>query len=123
MKRVFITLLVVLSAIVYNESFAQNIIKLRNGRAEIITENGSYMGYYGYGNVIAANFNHDQTLMLLTYASGRVELRKSPNTIVVTYNASNAIDAKWHKNNEILIYRADGKIERRKLNGTIICIL
>lgn len=120
MKRVFITLLIVLSALAYNESLAQNIIRLRNGRAEIITENGSYAGYYGYNNVIAASFNYNQTLMLLTYANGKVELRKSPNTIVRTYNVSNAIDAKWHKKDEVLIYRADGKIERRNINGTII---
>lgn len=63
---------------------------------EILNENGSYFGSIGGGNVVTADFNYEQTMVLLTLSNGKVELRKSSGSLVRTYNV-NAIDARWHK--------------------------
>ncbi len=123
MRRfIYLVLIVLLLAIVSEINARNRILRLKSGRVEILNENGSYVGSIGGGNVVAADFNNEQTMVLLTLSNGKVELRKSSGSLVRTYNV-NAIDARWHKNEEVLIYKANGKIERRKLNGTLIRVL
>ncbi len=61
-------------------------------------------------------------MVLLTLSNGKVELRKYSVSLVKAYNVS-AIDTRWCKNEEVLIYKTNGKILRRKLNGTLIRVL
>lgn len=88
----------------------------------ILSGNGSHVGPISGGNVVTATFNNEQTMVLLTLSNGKVELRKYLDSLVKTYNAS-AIDTRWYKNEEVLIYKTNGKILHRKFNGTLIRVL
>ncbi len=71
-----------------------NILKIVNGRVEIRKDNGSVIRTIGNGDCIAADFNNDQSLILITTKSGRVEIIKENGTIVRSFGNCDAINAK-----------------------------
>jgi len=97
-----------------------NILILKNGKVEIRNVNGTMVATIGNGDVIFADFNDDQTLIVITTSKGKVEIRK-PNGTIVSSSIGNgdATGARWY-GNEIAISTKDGKTEIRNINGSIV---
>lgn len=96
-----------------------NILKINNGKVEIRKDNGALVRTIGNGDAIAADFNRDQTLVVITTVKGKVEIRKENGALVRSIGNGDATSAKWY-GDEIAITTTKGKTELRKENGALI---
>ncbi|NCA77089.1 MAG: hypothetical protein EOM90_12220 [Alphaproteobacteria bacterium] len=96
-----------------------NILKINNGKVEIRKDNGALVRTIGNGDAIAADFNRDQTLVVITTVKGKVEIRKENGVLVRSIGNGDATSAKWY-GDEIAITTTKGKTELRKENGALI---
>jgi hypothetical protein len=96
-----------------------NILQIKSGKVEIRKENGSLIRTIGHGDAIAANFNSDQSLVLITTVKGTVEIRKENGSLLRTIGHGDATNAQWY-GNDIAINTTKGKTEIRKENGSLI---
>ena len=96
-----------------------NILKLKNGKVEIRKENGSLIRTIGTGSATSADFNSDQSLVLITTLKGKVEIRKESGSLIRTIGNGNATFARF-QGSDIAITLSNGKIELRKENGSLI---
>lgn len=71
---------------------------------------------------VFADINADQTPILVTTASGRVELRKENGPFIRAIVSSDAVQARF-SGKDILVTTNKGKTELRRENGTLIRIL
>lgn len=94
-----------------------NILLLKNGKVEI-RRNGCLIRTIGNGDVTCADFNSDQSLVVITTAKGKVEIRKD-NILVRTIGNNDASSAKWY-GEDIAITTSKGKTELRRKNGILI---
>ena len=86
-----------------------NILQLKNGKVEIRKSNGALVRTIGQGDAISANFNNDQSLVVITTVKNKVEIRKENGALVRTIGSGNAKDARWH-GNDIAISTDKGKL-------------
>ena len=63
--------------------------------------------------------NNDDTLIVITYIDGKVELRKENGSLVRTIVSSKAKRARF-QGSDIAVSMENGKIELRKENGSLI---
>lgn len=96
-----------------------NILKVINGKVEIRNAKGSLVRTIAHGHAVAANFNADQTLILITTDKGSVEIRKDNGTLVRTVVPSGAVGASW-LGADISVSTTKGKTEIRKQSGSLI---
>ncbi len=96
-----------------------NILKINGGKVEIRKDNGSLVRTIGNGDAVSADFNHDQTLVVITTSKGKVEIRKENGSLVRTIGNGDATSAKWY-GDDIAITTNKGKTELRKENGSLI---
>ena len=96
-----------------------NILQIKSGKIEIRKDNGSLIRTIGNGDAIAANFNIDQSLIVITTVRGKVEIRKENGSLIRTIGNGDATDARWH-GSDIAISTTKGKTELRKENGSLI---
>jgi hypothetical protein len=61
-----------------------NILKIVSGKVEIRKDSGSLIRTIGNGDAVDADFNSDQSLVLITTARGKVELRKESGSLIRT---------------------------------------
>ena len=99
-----------------------NIVKVANGKVELRKDNGTLIRTIGNGDAVAAFFNANQTLVVITTNKGKVEIRKDNGTLVRILVNGDATNAYW-SGNEIVIQTNKGKTEIRKDNGTLIKIM
>ena len=96
-----------------------NILQIKSGKVEIRKTNGSLVRSIGNGDAIAADFNSDQSLVLITTVKGKVEIRKENGSIIRSIGNGDAINAKWY-GSDIALTTSKGKTELRKENGSLI---
>jgi hypothetical protein len=60
----------------------RNILQIKSGRVEIRKENGSLVRTIGNGDAVAADFNNDQSLLVITTVKGKVERRKENGSLI-----------------------------------------
>lgn len=96
-----------------------NLLQIKIGKVEIRKSNGSLVRTIGNGDAITADFNQDQSLILVTTVKGKVELRKENGTLVRSIGNGDATNARWH-GSDIALSTSKGKTELRKENGTLI---
>ena len=96
-----------------------NIIKINNGKVELRKESGSLIRTIGNGDAVCANFNADQSLVVITPVKGKVEIRKESGSLVRTIGNGDAVGANW-VGNDIAVQTSKGKTELRKESGSLI---
>ena len=97
-----------------------NILQIKNGKIEIRRhDNGSLQRIIGNGDAVSADFNGDQSLVVITTQKGKVEIRRANNSLLRTIGNGDATCAKWY-GSEIAISTNKGKTELRKENGSLI---
>lgn len=98
-----------------------NVLKVNKSKVEIYKSNGSYVRTIavGRGNIVFADFNLDQSLVLITYDTGKVEIFKENGSYVRAVGKSDATMARWN-GKEIMIQRKNGRAELYKENGSYI---
>lgn len=96
-----------------------NILQIKGGKVGIHKVNGSLVRNIGSGDAVAADFNNDQSLVVITTVKGKVELRKENGSLVRNIGNGDAINAKWY-GSDIAITTSKGKTELRTENGSLI---
>lgn len=99
-----------------------NILQIKSGKVEIRKVNGSLVRLIGNGDAVSADFNNDQSLVVITTIKGKVELRKENGSLIRAIGNGDATNAKWY-GSDIAITTNKGKTELRKENGSLIRIL
>ncbi len=96
-----------------------NILKINGGKVEIRRKNGTFVNNMGSGDAVMADFNSDQSLVVITTIKGKVELRRANGFFVINIVNTDALSARW-MGEEIMITTTKGKVELRRPNGTFI---
>jgi hypothetical protein len=96
-----------------------NILQIKNGKVDIRKNNGSLVRTIGNGDAVAADFNDNQTLVVITTIKGKVEIRKENGALVRTIGNGDATNAKWY-GSDIAVTTNKGKTELRKESGSLI---
>lgn len=96
-----------------------NILQIKNGKVEIRKDNGSLVRTIGNGDALSADFNSDQSLVLITTIKGKIEIRKENGSLVRTIGNGDATNARWH-GSDVVVTTSKGKTELRKENGSLI---
>jgi hypothetical protein len=96
-----------------------NILQIKNGKVEIRKDNGSLVRVIGNGDALFADFNNNQSLVVITTIKGKVQIRKENGSLVREIGNGDAINAKWYGIN-ILINTSKGKTELRQENGSLV---
>lgn len=96
-----------------------NILQIKNGKVEIRKDSGSLVRTIGNGDAISADFNSDQTLVVITTIKGKVEIRKESGSLVRSIGNGDATNARWH-GSDIAVTTSKGKTELRKESGSLI---
>ncbi len=105
-----------------NEFFTHlimNILIIKSGKVEIRKDNGSLIRTLGNGDAVMADFNGDQSLVVITTVKGKVEIRKENGSLVRTIGNGDATGARWH-GSDVAVTTNKGKTEIRKENGSLI---
>jgi len=95
------------------------IVLVKNGKVELRNENGSLARTIGNNDAVSADFNNDQSLVVITTIKCKCEIRKENGLLVRTIGNGDATNAKWY-GSEIAITTSKGKTELRKENGSLI---
>ena len=82
-------------------------------------DNGYLIRTIGNGDAVDADFNSDQTLVIITTSKGKVEIRKDNGYLVRTIGNGDAVSARWN-GSDVAIRTTKGKTELRKDNGYLI---
>lgn len=96
-----------------------NILQINNGKVEIRKDSGSLIRTIGNGDSISADFNSDQSLVVITTIKGKVEIRKESGSLVRSIGNGDATNARWH-GSDIAVTTSKGKTELRKESGSLI---
>ena len=96
-----------------------NILKIISGKVEIRKDSGYLIRTIGNGDAVDADFNSDQTLVLITTTKGKVEIRKDSGYLVRTIGNGDAVSARWN-GSDVAIRTIKGKTELRKESGYLI---
>lgn len=96
-----------------------NILQIKSGKVEIRKDTGSLIRTIGNGDAVSADFNADQTQVLITTIKGTVEIRKDSGSLIRTIGNGDATHARWH-GSDIAISTNKGKTELRKETGSLI---
>ena len=96
-----------------------NILQIKSGKVEIRKDSGSLVRTIGNGDAISADFNSDQTLVVITTIKGKVEIRKESGSLVRSIGNGDATNARWH-GSDIAVTTSKGKTELRKESGSLI---
>lgn len=96
-----------------------NILQIKSGKVEIRKDNGSLIRTIGNGDAVYADFNGDQSLVVITTVKGKVEIRKDNGSLVRTIGNGDALNGRWY-GSDIAIGTNKGKTELRKENGSLI---
>jgi|APDOM4702015159_1054818.scaffolds.fasta_scaffold03923_3 hypothetical protein len=97
-----------------------NSVLVNNGKAEI-QKDGITVSSFGHGEIICAEFNSDQSLILCVTDQGKVELRKENGSVHKSV-ATNAVYATF-EGHDVMVTTMKGKVELRKENGNLIKVL
>lgn len=97
-----------------------NTLEVNNGKVDIKKE-GKTVTSIGHGEIICAEFNPDQSLILCVTDQGKVELRKENGSVHKSIT-TNAVYATF-EGGDVLVTTMKGKVELRKENGTLIKVL
>jgi len=96
-----------------------NILQIKNGKVDIRKDNGSLVRTIGSGDAIAADFNGDQSLVVITTIKGKVEIHKENGSLVRTIGNGDATNTRWY-GSDIAVTTNKGKTELRKESGSLI---
>jgi hypothetical protein len=96
-----------------------NILQVKSGKVEIRKDNGALVRTIGNGDAVSADFNSNQSLVLITTVKGHVEIRKENGALVRNIGNGDATNARWH-GADIAVTTNKGKTELRKENGALI---
>lgn len=96
-----------------------NILIIKSGKVEVRKDNGSLIRTIGNGDALTADFNQDQTLVVITTIKGKVEIRKENGSLVRTIGNGDATGARWY-GSDLAVTTNKGKTELRKENGSLI---
>lgn len=99
-----------------------NILQIKNGKVEIRKDNGLLIRVIVNGDAVYADFNSNQSLVVITTIKGKVQIRKDNGSLVREIGNGDAINAKWYGLN-ILINTSKGKTELRQENGALVRII
>jgi len=99
---------------------SMNSIVLKNGKAEI-QKDGQTVSILGHGEIICAEYNADQSLILCVTDQGKVELRKENGSVHKSV-ATNAAYATF-EGHDVLVTTMKGKVELRKENGSLLKVV
>lgn len=90
-------------------------LELKNGFVEV-QEAGKLIKTLGNGSVISADLNHEETLVLMTYQKGLVEVRAVEGKHISNIGNGDAINAKW-LGNHVTVINEKGRADIRKMNN------
>jgi hypothetical protein len=96
-----------------------NILQIKNGKVEIRKDTGPLIRTIGNGDAVTADFNANQSLVVITTIKGKVEIRKDSGSLVRTIGNDDAINAKCY-GSDIAVTTNKGKTELRKESGSLI---
>ena len=96
-----------------------NILQIKNGKVEIRKDNGSLVRVIGNGDALYADFNNNQSLVVITTIKGKVQIRKENGSLIREIGNGDATQAKWY-GQELAIITSKGKTEIRKENGSLV---
>lgn len=96
-----------------------NILQIKSGKIEIRKDSGSIIRTFGNGDAVSADFNSDQSLIVITTVRGKIEIRTENGSIVRSFGNGDATNARWH-GKDIAVSTNRGKTELRTENGSII---
>lgn len=95
-----------------------NFLKVISGKVQI-RENNTLIRTIGNGDAVSADFNHDQSLVIMTTNKGKVEIRKNNGLLIRTIGNGDALTSKFY-GTDIAITLNKGKTELRSANGILI---
>ncbi|KUF41717.1 hypothetical protein AS361_01500 [Myroides marinus] len=97
-----------------------NVLLVIKDKLEIRTTRGNLVNTIWITAISYADYNFDQTLILITTKDGKVEIRNNQgNLLKNVYKDSKISSAKW-AGEDILIYYNNSKVELRSQNGGLI---
>mgnify|MGYP001344647203 FL=1 len=96
----------------------QKIIKVVNGRINIVNNKGLVLSPVICNDVVTAFFNDAQDLIVATFRDGRVELLKERGLVQRTIVKSGALSARFY-GEDVLIETDKGKTEIRNRRGLL----
>ncbi|WP_454959073.1 hypothetical protein [Capnocytophaga sputigena] len=91
------------------------ILKIVNGRLDLLSDSGGRIRTIAQSNVIDAALSDDEKSILITYSNGRTDLCNDSGGRKSTVAESNAVKAIFHKS-DILITLKNGDMELRNQN-------
>lgn len=94
-----------------------NFLQVKTGKVEILG-NGT-LRTIGNGDAVSADFNHDQSLIVITTRKGTVEIRKNNGLLIRTIGNGDATNSKFY-GTDIAITLKKGKTELRNANGILL---
>ena len=92
------------------------ILKIVNGRLDLLSDSGGRIRTIAQSNVIDAALSDDEKSVLITYNNGRTDLCNDSGGRKSTVVESNAVKAIFHIS-DILITLKNGDMELRNQNG------
>ena len=95
-----------------------NILQIRSGRIEV-RKNEILIRTIGNGDAVSADFNSDQSLVVITTVKGKAEIRRANGSLIRVIGNGDATNSKWY-GTDIAITTSKGKTELRKENGSLI---
>jgi hypothetical protein len=96
-----------------------NILQIKNGNVEIRNDRGSLVRTIGNGGAVSADFNSDQSLVVITTISGQVEIRSESGSLVRSIGNGGATNARW-QGADIAVSTSKGITELRNASGSLI---
>ncbi len=104
---------------IYQSIAMQKIIKVVNGRINIVNNKGLVLSPVICKDVVTAFFNDEQDLIIATFRDGRVELLKERGLVQRTIVKSGALSARFY-GEDVLIETDKGKTEIRNRRGILL---
>lgn len=104
-----------------NKNVDMKILLVKEGKVEIKTHGGALFGIIGNGDVVTADFNNEQNLVVLTRRNGKVEVYSENGVLFGRIGNGDAIDAKWN-GDDLAITTKSGKVEVRNKTNSLIRI-
>lgn len=94
-----------------------NIAIVNKGRVEIRKDNGILIRSFGR-DAVGANFNADQSLIVVVNTKGKVELYKESGIMIRSFGNGDAVNATW-MGKDIAVQIKSGKTEIRSETGLL----
>ena len=96
------------------------IVTIKNGKAELRKDSGSFIRYIGSSHVISAAVDENEEYVLVVYENGKAEMRKSTGSLLRVLVTKGAVGGDI-SSERLTLQLDNGKTQIRKVpSGSLI---